>query len=50
MSKESLWNRFAETGSVGDYLRYSALRDTLHDDNRGDRPEGTPGRGAGQIH
>lgn len=49
MTEESLWNRFAETGSVNDYLRYSAQRDTLHDDNRGDRPEGTSRGGTGQI-
>ncbi len=44
MTEDILWNKFAETGRVRDYLRYSAQRDTLHDDNRGDSPEGTSRR------
>lgn len=38
MTEDFLWNKFAETGRISDYLLYSAQRDILYDDNRGDSP------------
>lgn len=37
MNEDTLWNIFAVTGSVEDYLRYSALRDKKNDNGRGNR-------------
>lgn len=31
MSEDILWNKFAESGSVEDYLRYSAHKEDNHD-------------------
>ena len=31
MNEEILWSIFAESGSVSDYLRYSANKDENHD-------------------
>lgn len=38
MSEQILWNIFAETGRIEDYLRYSDYRDNEHDNGRGNRP------------
>ena len=37
MNEDTLWNIFAVTGCVEDYLRYSALRDKKNDNGRGNR-------------
>jgi len=37
MNEDTLWNIFTVTGSVEDYLRYSALRDKKNDNGRGNR-------------
>lgn len=31
MNEEILWNKFAETGRIEDYLRYSANKDNKND-------------------
>ncbi len=31
MNEEILWDKFAETGSIEDYLRYSANKEDNHD-------------------
>ena len=31
MNEDILWDKFAETGSIEDYLRYSACREDKHD-------------------
>ena len=33
MEREELWNKFAESGSISDYLAYAALKDIPDDDN-----------------
>lgn len=36
MKTDALWDKFAETGSIFDYLTYSADRDKKDDNNRRD--------------
>lgn len=41
MNENNLWEKFAETGSVQDYLAYSAAKcetDCSNDNSRGNRP------------
>ncbi len=33
MDTEQLWNRFAESGSIDDYLEYISKRDSCNDNN-----------------
>ena len=33
MDIESLWNKFASSGSISDYLRYFDAREMLNDNN-----------------
>ena len=50
MSAEDMWNIFAESGRVEDYLAYSAAKDNTQDDNtRRDSPERTLSGRTGQI-
>lgn len=37
MSEDILWNKFAESGSVEDYLIYSESRDAANDNTGRDR-------------
>ncbi len=37
MSEDILWDKFAESGSIEDYLRYSAAKDGNYDNIRRDR-------------
>lgn len=41
MSEEGLWEKFAETGSIADYLRYTEAKsgmDLKNDNSRGNCP------------
>ncbi len=41
MNEEILWDIFVKSGSVADYLRYSAAKnrtDLINDNSRGNRP------------
>ena len=40
MKADILWDKFAETGSISDYLTYSANKDKKDDNNRRDCAEG----------
>ena len=44
MKADILWNKFTETGSIDDYLNYSANKDKKDDNNRRDCTERTPCR------
>ena len=44
-SLNALWNKFTATGSVADYLAYSALRGENYDNSGRNSPERAYGRG-----
>lgn len=44
-SLNALWNKFTATGSVADYLAYSALRGENYDDSGRNSPERAYSRG-----
>ena len=37
MSDEILWNKFAESGKIADYLNYSSAKEIKDDNSRGNR-------------
>ncbi|HRU96490.1 MAG TPA: hypothetical protein P5092_03495 [Ruminococcus sp.] len=45
-----LWEKFAATGSIADYLAYRSEKEKENDDNRGNSPERTDSRRTGQVY
>ncbi len=41
MKDDILWNKFAESGTIEDYLIYSADKERTDDNNRGNCPQRT---------